>query len=515
MADLFIKAGIILAVVVFVAIMVHTFLKENRKRMNISLSDAVEQRDLTRVNELLEKKADVEYTAHDRQFLTPLMIASAQGNTEIVRTLIDGNASVNARNEAGVSALMYAILRGHQQTIAYLIEKQADVNHYDIKGNTPLSLAIMKQDVWAFKFLVEHGVDINSRNAEETGINFYQERSRHTYGLTESFAPYEPLNDTSGANLIHHMYESFVTWRVPSELFWRPPLWNAVDQGIPDLVKILLLKGADHAWKLKNFLPQGSLNTGINALMYASYRGNCDIISIFIKAGIDINVREETGKNSLCHAIEGNSAEAVKLLYKTGAHKMVDIEERQTALMQAVRSPDRLDMIPMLIDLGEKINERTGSGTALIAAASEPGNLEMVKWLLEHGAFVNERTEEGVTALMVVYDSPETLELLVKFGADINSRTVSGKTALFFAVETGDFNCAAWFIEHGADVNNAEFTEGKTPLMQAIYTENYESARLLLEHGADANFRDNNGKTSLDYAKEKKDLPSEIMDKLK
>ncbi|HLF35701.1 MAG TPA: ankyrin repeat domain-containing protein, partial [Cyclobacteriaceae bacterium] len=360
-----------------------------------------------------------------------------------------------------------------------------------------------------------HGVDVNSRNAEETGINYYQEQARHTYGYSQAIVPYEPLTDTSGVNFIFHMYESFVTWRIPSELFWRPPLWNAVDQGIPDLVRILLLKGADPSWKLKNFLPQGSLNTGINALMYASYRGNCDIINIFIKAGIDINVREESGKNALYYAIEGNSAEAVKYLVKAGADRLVDINEQQTALMQAVKSPDRIDMIPMLIDLGENINERNKSGSALIAAACQPDNLDMVKWLLEHGAFVNERDEDGVTAMMLVYDSPATLQLLAGFGGNINSRTVSGRTALFSAVETGDFNNATWFIEHGADVNNAEFTEGKTPLMQAIYMENYEIARLLLDHRADVNFRDKNGKSSLDYAKEKKDVPSDIMAKLR
>ncbi|MEI0608062.1 ankyrin repeat domain-containing protein, partial [Brachyspira pulli] len=45
--------------------------------------------------------------------------------------------------------------------------------------------------------------------------------------------------------------------------------------------------------------------------------------------------------------------------------------------------------------------------------------------------------------------------------------------------------------------------ENATPLMWFILNDNTEIAELLIESGADINAKDKNGKTALDYAKEK------------
>jgi len=57
--------------------------------------------------------------------LTPLILASMMGHTEVVRTLIAAGADVNARGDGGYSALMDALSAGREEIAKLLTQAGA------------------------------------------------------------------------------------------------------------------------------------------------------------------------------------------------------------------------------------------------------------------------------------------------------------------------------------------------------------------------------------------------------
>ncbi len=83
-----------------------------------ALISAAIKGDVSRVNELLDKGANVNAKAFDGW--TALMWASSNGNVEIVKALIDKGADVDVRNNAGYTALMLAFLFGRTEIVQLL-----------------------------------------------------------------------------------------------------------------------------------------------------------------------------------------------------------------------------------------------------------------------------------------------------------------------------------------------------------------------------------------------------------
>ena len=100
---------------------------------------------------------------------TPLHIAAAAYQLELVRELIDLGADISARNRRGaeplhsaaVGALGEAFWKPAAQAavIEYLIEKGANANAVDMSGVTPLHRAVRTRSAAAVEALLVNGAD--------------------------------------------------------------------------------------------------------------------------------------------------------------------------------------------------------------------------------------------------------------------------------------------------------------------------------------------------------------------
>ena len=97
---------------------------------------------------------------------TPLTLAAAKGNWNVVRELIYYGCDIEALDENGNTALVYAVKQGKLDEIDYLLDHGADIDLGDKKERTPLILAIKKGNEKAFLKLIMRGAEIDMKDSK-------------------------------------------------------------------------------------------------------------------------------------------------------------------------------------------------------------------------------------------------------------------------------------------------------------------------------------------------------------
>ena len=249
--------------------------------------------------------------------------------------------------------------------------------------------------------------------------------------------------------------------------------------------------------------------------MLAAQTGSTEVSELLIKAGADVNAREEwRGQTPLMWAVAGRNSELADLLIKRGA----DVEARAEAndWGSQVTSEPRAQYRP------------TGGLTVLLYAI-RGGCLDCVKSVLKRGANIDRPTPDGITPLMAALDNMqfEIANHLLDQGANPHVADWWGRTALHIAIDMRSFsnrfllgagnspaegdappndaaalvmakrllaagvdpNTQLNFHRPGRGGNTGRFTDdllttGCTPLLRAALSFDDEVIALLLEHGA-------------------------------
>lgn len=108
--------------------------------------------------------------AINKDNLTPLMLASKEGNRPIVQMLVDQSVDINATNYAGDTALWYACINGEIKIVNLLIHHRADVNVRNSHGTTPLMNAAISGKFDVLLALVDAGAILHYQPGEDTNI---------------------------------------------------------------------------------------------------------------------------------------------------------------------------------------------------------------------------------------------------------------------------------------------------------------------------------------------------------
>lgn len=106
----------------------------------LRLHSAILHEDIDVSKALIENGSNIEDRDSDGQ--TPLILASAIGQTYITRLLLENGADVNAKDNEGQTPLLRAIKLGYSDIVRLLLDYNADINFKDSEGRTLLALAI-------------------------------------------------------------------------------------------------------------------------------------------------------------------------------------------------------------------------------------------------------------------------------------------------------------------------------------------------------------------------------------
>lgn len=113
------------------------------------------------VNAVSDGPADIRAGAQSSGRLTALLIAAPQGNTELVRSLLDHHAKVDVRDARGLTPLMIAVTSESQnsEVVRLLAARGASLDVQAMDGQSALSWAQKwGADTEISRFLLERGV---------------------------------------------------------------------------------------------------------------------------------------------------------------------------------------------------------------------------------------------------------------------------------------------------------------------------------------------------------------------
>eukprot|EP00007_Cunea_sp_BSH-02190019_P000964 CAMPEP_0174230722 /NCGR_PEP_ID=MMETSP0417-20130205/1420_1 /TAXON_ID=242541 /ORGANISM="Mayorella sp, Strain BSH-02190019" /LENGTH=1024 /DNA_ID=CAMNT_0015308471 /DNA_START=162 /DNA_END=3236 /DNA_ORIENTATION=+ len=123
------------------------------------LHEAVQNNSLSLVRTVLGRDGTVDLLNKDDA--TPLLLAAAVGNPNIVEFLIEQGANVNHVAQRGDHAILQAAKAGHPHIVELLIGKKVDLNHTDEEGRTALHYAVAAGHVEIVRILLDNGAEPN------------------------------------------------------------------------------------------------------------------------------------------------------------------------------------------------------------------------------------------------------------------------------------------------------------------------------------------------------------------
>jgi ankyrin repeat protein len=192
------------------------------------MMNAAKDGNLQSVQAAAKRGADVNERSNKGK--TPLMFAASENKLDVVRWLIEQGADVNAADNFGTTALIVAATSGHHEVVKLLLENGANAKVRDQSGGAPLVNAVYFGHTKAVKLLLDNlkrgdALDLDKRDGEELLM----------------------LGAGLGhADIVALMVEAGIDVNGRG-LKRRTPLMAAAAFDRPEVVKVLLAKGADPA----------------------------------------------------------------------------------------------------------------------------------------------------------------------------------------------------------------------------------------------------------------------------
>lgn len=468
---------------------------------------------------------------------TALILASKNGDVELVKLLLDNGAEINLTNETGVNALHEAILKyaklRNENLMAHNQPGQdADLKSKKEKAKQGLGSAQKGKKLKSGKRNVEYILKVPTESDYLTIINELLDRnSEVNLPQSRKFDPLYFAIDSKNSELIENLIKKGANVNIqyflnvvykregmdPKE--YETPLTLALN--IPDTkLKItilkLLLKHQANPYQAEFFfkaiksedlavvqflLSQDSIKVSKvlgymndNPFFCAMRTGKLEILKAVMDAwkDLDINMLDEAEGHStaLIIALSLGHIECARFLIQRGANPKIVSNKKDSALHYAAKRgySDVIEVILPKLEI-EDINRRNVFDTSPLLMAIAQKHPRCVKLLLDAHADPN-LPSKGFSPLMAIssYDEPvslEIIELLLQARANVN-HIIDERIALLEAIYHNCINAAKTLIKAGANPNLCN-TIGMNAVMAAAATGRHEILNLLLQNGGDPN----------------------------
>lgn len=313
-------------------------LRSAKQRSSFSrpaLLKALKSGDRSAFTELLESR-EAPGEATENELRIALQTAAGEGETELVRALLQRGAQTDLPNEKGIPPLQRAVDRGHTEIVRLLLRHKTATDYKDKHGRTALMSAALNGHNKILELLLQYGADVHALDYD------------HRTVLLNLAA------DTAKLKWNHETVNIILATRINVEqedkIARRALHWCAVT-GKRDLAGALL--------------------------------------NNVVRQPANVNAVTERGRTPLHLAAESNHEEIAKLLLACGAKTEATSDGYWTPLLNAAQSGHHR-IVDLLLNANADVNARTSSGMTGLHWAAEQGHLHVVRRILdEKGALKN------------------------------------------------------------------------------------------------------------------------------
>lgn len=453
------------------------------------LVDAVQNGDAEAVRVLLKQKVDVNAPQGDG--MTALHWAAFNDDVVSAQLLIAAGANLKAATRAGaITPLLIASAQGNAFIVEAMLKAGADANSATADGATALMKAAISGDADAVTVLLNHGADPNATDS-----------AHHTTALM--FAAAENRPAAIRALVAHGADTKATTVVVPLEDVKLDDNGNPIPANGGRLASAGTVTGGN------------TVMGGMTALLFAARNGHLDAVRALLDGHASVNQLSAGDHSSpLVIAISNGHYDVGQLLLDRGADPNLANVDGLTPLYATID----MQYAPVSWAPNPLITQETVSHLdlmrALLAHGADP-NAQLARRLWFRPTSHNQQwvTTTRTTAFWRAAQGTDVpaMRLLVEFGADPKMPSAEGTTALMVAAGLG-FNgnfsqhapdswvaAVSYCLELGLDLNAAD-NHGYTALHGAAYRGDNELVRFLVDKGARLNARNARGWSVTDMA---------------
>jgi ankyrin repeat protein len=358
---------------------------KERARLNQQLIKAAWDNDLRRARDLIARGADV--NAKDNTVQSAYLISTSEGYLELLNLTLKHGADVDSKDSFNGTGLIRAADRGHADIAGRLVQADIKINHINNLGWTALHEAIILGD----------------------GSRRYVDTVR--------------VLVATGADL-----------QLPSQRDQFSPLEHATSKGHNEITQVLraALRADEPSKRVAN-----------RRLLAAAERGDATTAALAIRAGANLETRDERGRTPLLLAATEDRLGVARLLIYLGADPDALDDQHDTPLL-VTGVTGSVDMLEVLLPAEPDLTIRNRFGGTSLIPASERGHVAYVRRAVHTGIDVNHVNNLGWTALLeavILGDGSrryqQIVTILLDAGADPKIADRQGVTALQHAEQRG------------------------------------------------------------------------------
>ena len=359
--------------------------RQELARLNQQLIAAAWDNDLRRARALIARGADV--NAKDNTVQSAYLISTSEGHLELLNLTLERGADVDSKDSFNGTGLIRAADRGHADIAGRLVQAKIKIDHINNLGWTALHEAIILGD--------------GSRRYVDT---------------------------------VRVLVAAGADPRLQSQRDQITPLAHATSKGHSEIAEVL-------SDALKADKP--SKGTANRRLLAAAERGDATAAALAVRAGANLETRDESGRTPLLLAVTGDRLAVARLLVYLGAEPDALDDQHDTPwLVTGVTGS--VDMLEVLLLVRPDLTIRNRFGGTSLIPASERGHVDYVRRVVRTSIDVNHVNDLGWTALLeavILGDGSKRYQqivtILLDAGADPRIADRGGVTALQHATRRG------------------------------------------------------------------------------
>lgn len=388
---------------------------------------------------------------------------------EIMSTLINKGANINARDNQGDPIMYAAADSGNYKAVDTLIQEGAIADLIsEYSGSTALHAAVNSGSLAIVEKLINNGYNINHKNStRKTPLHFalQLDKLNMTYWMGHPMEIEKLIENQS--KIIEMLIENNAIVDKQDEEGWTP-LHYATQLEQSTIIEMLIKGESD-----------------ISSMLVMNHFRTTEML---IVQGANVNERNEVGRTPLHSALWLDQSSIVKALLKGDADEEDGIDQSEVV---DTLVDSQLALARMLIEKGAQVNEKDKGERAPIHYAFQlidklevaktideaqfdivdgvvlsnmlnvlaEGQLKVAKMLIESEANVNEKDKNGETPLHIAsyVGYLPAIEILIKNGAEVNEINNSGKTPLEIVLKSTNSKAilpiASFYLRNGASIS--------------------------------------------------------------